>query len=199
MDEELAKLFQAFENDGDIHACVKIVARNFPAFSTNDIIFTFPDELLVDIMLSEECVFPEPEQIVTFFIKLFEKGADFVHIYYTLIPLDLLSKDECQKLVDKLTEMKCIVEAKQLSRVANLYEKIDFINSELKENDSNTLNISEKLQHSSDMLERMTTLLRSTTQALDQTTEELKKKTEEVTQKDEEIIKLKFALQSTRK
>ena len=81
MDEELAKLFQAFENDGDIHACVKIVARNFPAFSTNDIIFTFPDELLVDIMLSEECVFPEPEQIVTFFIKLFEKYGQTMTIY----------------------------------------------------------------------------------------------------------------------
>ena len=194
MDEELQKLFDAFEHNGDIKSCIEIVARNFPAFSTNDIIFTFPDELIVDIMLNEKCTFPEPEQTANFFIKLFDKGEDYVHLYYPLIPLDLLTKTECQRIVDKLTKIKCTVEAKQLSRVVNLYEKIEFTQSELKTSDTSNISISENLSHSTDMLERMTQLLRNTTQTLEQTTEELKKKTEEVTQKDEEITKLKLAL-----
>lgn len=199
MDKELQKLFDAFEHNGDIKSCIEIVARNFPAFSTNEIIFTFPDELLVDIMLNEKCTFPESEQIANFFIRLFDKGEDYVHLYYPLIPLDLLSKNDCQKLVDKLINIKCTVEAKQLSRVVNLLEKIEFTQSELKTSDSSNVSISENLSHSTDMLDRMTTLLRNTTQSLEQTTAELKKKTEEITQKDEEITKLKFALLQKKK
>ena len=194
MNEELQKLFDAFEHNRDIKSCIEIVARNFPAFSTNDIIFTFPDELIVDILLSENCVFPEPEHISNFFIRLFNKGEDYVHLYYPLIPLDLLSKTECQKLVDKLNEIKCVVEAKQLSRVVNLYDQILFSQTELNTSDNNNISISEKLSHSTDVLDRMTTLLHNTTESLEQTTAELKKKTEEITQKDEEITRLKFAL-----
>ena len=195
MDQELAKLFNAIEHNSDIKACVEIVAKNFPAFSENEIILTFPDELIVDILCHDDLVFPESESKITdFFFKMFDKGQDFVHLYYPLIPFDLLSKTECMRLHDKLLSMKCTVEAKQIQRVANIYNKIEYAFNQLSASDNSNVSISEKLSHSSEILEKMTTLLKSTTETLESTTAELKTKTEECVQKDEEITRLKLRL-----
>ena len=198
MDKELQDLFNAFERDGDVGACVKIVSKNFAEFASNEIIHTFPDQILIDILCSDEINFPEPDKTVEFFEKVFSRGPEVVPLYFPMIPVDELSKELCERLANFLDGMKCAVEARQMRRVVNLYKSIEDTYEQLKVNGQGTQSISEKLSHSTDLLNRMTTLLQQTSKSLDETTAELKKKTDEIVEKDKEITQLKLRLRSRR-
>lgn len=189
--EGMEQVLTAIEGNGDISAVAEMIAINFPQFVENNLLETFPPEILFGVMVNDSIKFPEPEKTVNFFIDLFSKGEDSVRMFFELLPLDELTLEGCEKIALKLDELGCVIEARRMRRVKNLYEALDSRHEEQKSTGEKFAATADQLAHSSELLEKMTALLRDQSHALKEATEELGKKTQELKEKDELIERLR--------
>lgn len=189
--EGMEKLLSAIEGNGDISAAAELIAINFPQFMENEVLQTFPPEVLFGVMVNDSIKFPEAEKTANFFIRLFEKGEEYVRMFFELLPLDELSLETCDKIAAKLEDLGCVIEARRMKRIKNLYEALESRHEEQKSTGQQFAATADQLAHSSQLLEKMTALLKDQSEALKEATEELGKKTQELKEKDELIERLR--------
>jgi hypothetical protein len=182
---ELTTLLRAIEMDGDLATCERIVASNFPAFVDNDVLNTFPIEMLFGILSHEEIRYPSPETTFKFFINLFERDPNAVPLFKEMIPYDALSAPACEAIAQKLESLGRAKDGRMLRRIKTLYDPIADRSAPRQ-----IEILSDKVRATSEMLEQTTSLLRQTSEALRQAAETLSKRKLEVKAKDDLIARL---------
>ena len=189
MEEALEKLIFAIEQNGNLEECEEVVASNFEFFIENDIILTFPDELIFGILSKENIKYPSPKITADFFLKLFKRGNSSIKYFVDLIPYYALSKEGCIALSNELVKNGFHSDARHLKQVSNLYDQIEGIEIEISSIQEQHSLATEQAKKSAQVLEKMTELTQKTSKSLDETSAELTKK-EQLLKEKQELLKI---------
>lgn len=179
-------------NEDNFDMCASVVAQNFPHFIDNPIVLSFPEPVIDAILNSDEIRYPnDPNIIMEFYFKIFERGPEIAQFFCDFIPLDEMNEETLIKIADKLQSLDLKTEAKRFRRVANLHKKL----KEKEEQYQDTLNIlnktAEQLDKTSDYIPKASKLLDDTTKSLSLTQYELRETQRKLLESEEEVVRLK--------